>query len=311
MVSSATGLKLFKAFGLLMGIMMTTFPEALLGVYSLDFFDCPAASRFGKATPCDATKNKAIALNVFNGFGVQLIFNGMLCSMLSRDDVSKKAQSAALLVTSAVYAFFIGSDFIMTLNENFPEQIPKEGFYTNFVMWTGFIVVAMLGWKDSGKVTPNFRNMMPSGRFGKPLLATCINLLMFGVPLVFFRGMMVSKFGWDDLVAGMPKHVDFFIMSLLGNMGKMMLANVATMLAVASVAPDDDTLYRVIRAASLNGLFFLGSFSKDAVSNLLLDHTDPMRVFAFIQIFGVTYYTLNSWVGAAFTLTKPKRGADN
>jgi hypothetical protein len=307
MVSATTGLKIFQGFGLLMGIMMTTFPEALLGIYGMDFFDCPAVSRFGKApAPCDATKNKAIALNCFNGFGVQIMLNGMLFGMLARDGVNKKAQSVALLVNAGVYALFIVSDFISTLSPDWPEAMPKEGPYTNFVMWTGFIVVALLGWKDSGQVTPNFEKMMPSGRFGNPLLAGCVNLLTFGVPLVFFRSAMVAQFGWEDLMAGMPKQVDFFIMVVLGNMGKMMLANVATMLAVASVAPDDETAYRVIRVASSNGLFFLGSFSKDAVINLLLGHTDPMRVVAFVQIFGVTYYQANAWAGAAFTLTKQK-----
>ena len=307
MVSATTGLKIFQGFGLFMGIMMTTFPEALLGIYGMDFFDCPAASRFGKApAPCDATKNKAIALNCFNGFGVQLMLNGMLFGMLARDGVNKKAQSVALLVNAVVYALFIVSDFIATLSPDWPEAMPKEGPYTNFVMWTGFIVVALLGWKDSGQVTPNFEKMMPSGRFSKPLLAGCVNLLMFGVPLVFFRSAMVAQFGWEDLMAGMTKQVDFFIMVILGNMGKMMLANVATMLAVASVAPDDETAYRVIRVASINGLFLLGTFSKDAVINLLLGHTDPMRVIAFLQIFGVTYYQTNAWAGAAFTLTKQK-----
>ena len=56
----------------------------------------------------------------------------------------------------------------------------------------------------------------------------------------------------------------------------------------------------------MNGLFFLGAYSKDAVINLLLGHTDPMRVIAFLQIFGVTYYQANAWAGAAFTLTKQK-----
>ena len=306
MVSATTGLKLFKGFGLLMGIMMTTFPEALLGVYGLDFFDCPVAPRFGKAPPCDMTKNKAIVLNVFNGFGVQLLMNGMLFAALARDGVNKKAQSVALLVNAVVYAFFIVSDGIATLNPDWPEQVPKDGIYTNFVMWTGFIIVALLGWKESGQVTPSFDKMMPSGRFGKPLLAGCVNLLMFGVPLVFFRAAMVAQFGWEDLMAGATKHVDFMIMLVLGNMGKMMLANVATMLAVASVAPDDETVYRVIRVASINGMFFLGAFSKDAVINLLLGHTDPMRVIAYVQIFGVTYYQLNAWAGAAVTLTKQK-----
>ena len=309
MVSPSTGLKIFQYFGLLMGILMTTFPETLLGIYSMDFFDCPAAKGGWGAKPaaaCDATQNKAIAFNCFNGFGVQIMLNGMLFGMLGRDGVNKKAQSVALLVNAVVYACFIVSDFIATLSPDWPEAMPKEGPYTNFVMWTGFIVVALLGWKESGSVTPNFDKMMPSGRFGKPCLAGCVNLLLFGVPLVFFRSGMVAQFGWEDLMAGMPKHVDFFVMVLLGNMGKMMLANVATTLAVASVAPEDETLYRLLRVASLNGLFFLGTFSKDAVINVLLSHNDPMRVVAFLQIFCVTYYQTNSWAGAAFTLTKQK-----
>ena len=157
MVSPSTGLKIFQGFGLLMGILMTTFPETLLGIYSMDFFDCPAAKGGWGAKPaaaCDATQNKAIAFNCFNGFGVQIMLNGMLFGVLGRDSVNKKAQSVALLVNAVVYAGFIVSDFIATLSPDWPEAMPKEGPYTNFVMWTGFIVVALLGWKESGSVTP-------------------------------------------------------------------------------------------------------------------------------------------------------------
>merc|ERR1711959_532701 len=133
--------------------------------------------------------------------------------------MGKKAQSVALLVTAATYAVFIVSDGIMTLDENWPEKMLKDGVYTNFVMWTGFIVVALLGWKDSGQVTPNFDNLMPSGRFGIPLLAGCINLAMFGLPLTFLREQMVAQFGWENLMADLPKQVDFMVMQILGNMG--------------------------------------------------------------------------------------------
>ena len=63
MVSPSTGLKIFQGFGLLMGILMTTFPETLLGIYSMDFFDCPAAKGGWGAKPaaaCDATQNLSL-----------------------------------------------------------------------------------------------------------------------------------------------------------------------------------------------------------------------------------------------------------
>ena len=305
MVSASTGLKVFQAFGMIMGIMMTTFPQALLGVYGMDFFDCPAKPARG-APPCDATQNKAIAYNCFNFFGVQLLLQGMLCAALSRNGVSSKAQSVALLFAALTYVVFIVSDYSATLDDRWPEQMPKEGVYSNIVMWTGFIVVALLGWKDSGSVTPDFNKLskITTGRFSLPLLAGCVNLLMFGVPMTFLREMMVSQFGWDDLMKGVPKQVDFMIMVVLGNTGKMMLANSLAMLAIFSAASDDDTVYRLIRAASINGVFFLGAFSKDAVSNLLLGHEDPMRVIAFVQCFAVTYYQVNAFTGAPFTLKK-------
>merc|ERR1712167_58497 len=99
------------------------------------------------------------------------------------------------------------------------------------------------------------------GRFSLPLLAGCVNLLMFGVPMTFLREMMVSQFGWDDLMKGVPKQGDFMIMVVLGNTGKMMLANSLTMLAIFSAASDDDTVYRLIRAATITRCASLPSSS--------------------------------------------------
>merc|ERR1712167_509924 len=120
------------------------------------------------------------------------------------------------------YVVFIISDYSATLDDRWPEQMPKEGVYSNIVMWTGFIVVALLGWKDSGSVTPDFNKLskITTGRFSLPLLAGCVNLLMFGVPMTFLR--------------------------------EMMLSNSLAMLAIFSAASDDDTVYRLIRAASIN-----------------------------------------------------------
>ena len=51
-------------------------------------------------------------------------------------------------------------------------------------------------------------------------------------------------------------------------------------------------------------MFYLGVFSKDAVYNLVSSVEDPMRPITFLQSFIVTYYMINSWSTAPYTLKK-------
>ena len=59
-----------------------------------------------------------------------------------------------------------------------------------------------------------------------------------------------------------------------------------------------------VRTGSLVYMFYLGVFSKDAVYNLVSSVEDPMRPITFLQSFIVTYYMINSWSTAPYTLKK-------
>ena len=51
-------------------------------------------------------------------------------------------------------------------------------------------------------------------------------------------------------------------------------------------------------------MFYLGSFSKDTIVQMLTGVDDTMRLMTFTQSFAVTFYQVNTWAGAKFTLTK-------
>ena len=91
--------------------------------------------------------------------------------------------------------------------------------------------------------------------------------------------------------------------SLVGNLGKVMLTNTLIIWGTCAASPFDDELkYRIIRAASIMMVFFLGSFSKDSIVNLTTGWAEDMRTPTFVQNFVVTYYVLNCWASADFKL---------
>lgn len=53
------------------------------------------------------------------------------------------------------HAWFVVSE-IMIL-PNWPAAMPKEGLYFNIVLWTTFIILSYLGWKESGAALPDTR----------------------------------------------------------------------------------------------------------------------------------------------------------
>ena len=56
-------------------------------------------------------------------------------------------------------------------------------------------------------------------------------------------------------------------------------------------------------------VFFLGSFSKDALVSLTTGWSEDMRVPTFIQNFAVTFYVINAWANAKFALKVECKGA--
>ncbi len=54
-------------------------------------------------------------------------------------------------------------------------------------------------------------------------------------------------------------------------------------------------------------MFFLGSFSKDAVVQLVTGWPDDMRTATFVQNFAVTFFVMNAWTQADFKLTTKRK----
>ena len=91
------------------------------------------------------------------------------------------------------HAWFVVSE-IMIL-PNWPAAMPKEGLYFNIVLWTTFIILSYLGWKESGAALPDTDALIPKGRFGTPLLVCAINnAISYGLPLVLLRDKMMEQY---------------------------------------------------------------------------------------------------------------------
>ena len=140
-----------------MGIMMTTFPEALLGVYSLEIFDCPAASR-GLVRRHLATRRRTRRSRSM--YSTVSASNSSSTAYALQHAFPRRCEQEGPVGRVARHVRRVCILHRLRLHHDAQRKLSKEGFYTNFVMWTGFIVVAMLGWKDSGKSMPNFGNMM-------------------------------------------------------------------------------------------------------------------------------------------------------
>merc|ERR1711904_639173 len=98
--------------------------------------------------------------------GIQVFFFPALCINFARDGVSQKARSVLCFMSIPAHAWFVVSE-IMTL-PNWPAAMPKEGLYFNIVLWTTFIILSYLGWKESGAALPDTDALIPKGRFGTP-----------------------------------------------------------------------------------------------------------------------------------------------
>ena len=102
------------------------------------------------------------------------------------------------------HAWFVVSE-IMIL-PNWPAAMPKEGLYFNIVLWTTFIILSYLGWKESGAILPDTGALIPKGRFGTPLLVWAINnAISYGLPLVLLRDKMMEQYA-VRAYAGRPLH---------------------------------------------------------------------------------------------------------
>ena len=71
---------------------------------------------------------------------------------------------------------------------------------------------------------------------------------LYVIGAVFFRGDFFEMFfpGWEAMV---PPDVKFMLLWMTGNLGKLMLTNTLTILAVCSADPSDEVKYRLLPRA--------------------------------------------------------------
>ena len=305
MVEASTVMKIMMYVNMIFFVGMTTFPGPFADGYKMDF-SCPARPARG-APPCDEKKNTALLWFAFNLFGIQLGSLAGMAGALARDGVSKKAQSAFLFVTMISYPFLTISDLIATTTDDFTNSgTPKEGIYFNTVLFSALTVAIYLAWQGTGGYVPDVNKLVPTGRFSTCVIINLVNGLFFALPLMLFRDQFLEMFGMNEPLTNMGAN-KWIVMLIFGNIGKVLFWNCVAMLVVATAEggdKGDDTQYRLIRVTSIFNMFYLGSFSKDVIVNNFTGFADPMRTMTFVQMFAVTYYTMNTWAGAGFTLKK-------
>ena len=307
MTAATVALKVMQYYQMLLMAGMMFFPGPFAEGYKLEFSEPEAAggsvfSLFGGKPPPCFSVGKTLMYMMFNVFGIQIGFAAFLAAALTRAEVSVAAQSMACLGFACTYSFFLVNDLSYALSPEWPENVPKDGIFANSAVWLVLIAMLLYAWSSSGKVCPAFAKMMPSGRFAGPLMAFCASTLMYAIGCIAARNETFELFfPGVSVCTRIAPDVRYFILLLIGNIGKFMLCNIAMLLCAVSVG-DEDTSYRVLRAASFSVMFFLGSFSKDATTFLVTGWADGMRVATFVQNFGVGFYMVTSWTSVPFTL---------
>lgn len=305
MVSPSTALRAQAALCAAFWMGMTAFPAKLTSAYALDFFDCPKAGR--GAAPCSVTNQKVMTYQCFSLFGIQILFWGIVSIALARPTVSEKAQSVACFSATCIWIFFLVNDFLSLMDPEWPEELPKEAQYGNLVMWAGFAALMYSAWKESGSVMPSTdvkTLLLPSGQFGTAITLIIVNNLLWGVPICLLRQPFMDGF-MGSFMDGFSPLIKKLTFAMLGQAGKMMVANAFYTATIASVG-DEDAQYRMLRAGSVGYMFYLGAFSKDVLVNLAIDYENPGHAFMWFLNLAIFYYTSNAWAKAPYTLKKSK-----
>lgn len=317
MVTATTALKVMQYLNMAFFIGMTMFPGPFLDGYKMKFEE--PAKKEGFSMPWDSkpaapafSNSVAILYQMFNIMGIQLGVGAVICGAMSRPGVSKESQAVTALGAGTSFLVMAFNDATYAFSSTWPESIPKDGLYANFVLFGILFVLCFLGWKSSGSPLPTMAKMMPTGRFGVPL-AVYLGANMFyvlGCGLPFFREGMTEMF-LPGQAATMTDDVKFMFYLIIGNIGKIMFNNTLIVLAAIGAAPTadakEDVMYRLCRATSLMMMFFLGSFSKDSIVAMTTGWSEDMRVPTFVQNFAVAFYMVNAWTAADFTLVKPTK----
>ena len=193
---------------------------------------------------------------------------------------------------------------VPTTGAAFEIMDPKDGVYANAVIWSVLAGLCYSGWQDSGAVKPNTSALVPSGKFGLPIIVGLVNWLFYALPLTFMADKFVKEgFGREELMAGFTQPVNFMLSWLFFNIGLVCLFTAVLQLSLATVDAKDETIaYRVLRSSSLIWMYSNGSWSKDAVVNHLTGFEDPMRLFQFFTNFGLAMWSINTWAKAPVSL---------
>ena len=187
MVAPSTALKVSSNIFCAFFIGMSFFPDKMMETYKFDL-SCPPRDR-----SCDEKKNLGFLYSMLGLCGMQLFSFAVICTAMSRDSVSVKAQSVTCL---CVMIWFI----IMAFNDaayafgGMPESIPKEGIYFNIVLFAGLAGLCYTAWTETGSVMPKMGSIIPSGRFAMPMIAGAVNGAFFGLPCVLMRETWIENY---------------------------------------------------------------------------------------------------------------------
>ena len=303
MVSASTALSASQYLIMFFALGMGFFPDELMGGYGMDFMSCPAAKR--GAPKCDPTAMKSFLFSVMNVMGIQMLMVAMVAAAMKREGVPKEAQSIACFVTMSWYAFnSVETVFRLVVQaSSWPAAIDKNGMYFNVALFGGFAYLMYTGWVDSGSAKPDFSGVkdIPSGKFGKPILAGVALLAFYGIPCVIAGDSFVEWFGRGDQMAGFTPPVLFMLSWMFFGIGVNMITSCVLQLTLASMG-NDEVSYKVLRASAFIWMYAFGSSSKDHIIDLLESFDDPMRVFQFVTNFAVLFYQLNTMAAAPYTL---------
>ena len=304
MVSAPTALNAAQYLTLFFTLGMNFFPDQLMGGYGMDFLSCPAAKR--GAPKCDPTAMKSFLFSVMNIFGIQMMLVAAVAAAMKREGVPKKAQSIACLVLTGQYAVqVVDTALRLFVLSGWPAEIDQGGMYFNIALFGGMSYLMYTGWVDSGSAKPDFGAVkdIPSGRFGKPILAGVALLAFYGIPCLLAGDAFVEWFGRGDQMAGFTPPVLFMLSWMFFGVGVNMITSCVLQLALTSIG-DNEVSYKVLRASAFIWFYSFGASSQSHIVDMLESFDDPMRIFQFVTNFAVTYYQLVSFVKVPYTLKK-------
>lgn len=234
----------------------------------------------------------------------------IISASVARSD-DKKVRSVGCLIMGVEWAFFALSDGYALMTGAFDGAM-KDGtgpIVANLVLFSVMAFVLLLGWKESGSVTPKLGEMVPKGRCKTPLLVALVNNAFFGLGLALFTRAFMEMYipGILDALPGPGKRgageaisIPLMIV-MMGNAGKTILFGSFATLAVCSIG-DEDASYKLLRGQAMHSMFYLGTFAREGVIAAAAGWPQPMRTASFFQCFAATFYMVNATMAIPYKL---------